>query len=494
MLLLSLPTSLLLVLEAYAQTSEITLSGSHTVKSILNLGGDLVPTGSSVTYYTDNSTSTIPTGSHSGSLLLLASTFASANGSAVSTIAPSSTSQSLTILQGSAGSSSTAALNGTVNGNSTAGSTSPTSPAPTNTQPCNNYPEFCSRKYSNITYVAAHNSPFVAPNNVAANQEYGVISQLSDGIRMIQGQTHMVNNTIFYCHTSCDLLNVGTAESYFANITGWIQSHPYDVVSILIGNGDLVDVGNYTQPLEASGLSKWAYTPPKIPMGIDDWPTLSEMILTQKRAVIFMDYQANQTKVPFILDEFSQIWETPFSPTNDTFPCTQQRPPGLSHLDAEKRMYMANHNLNTEVSFAGTSLLVPTTPLLNQTNAINGTGSLGLMANNCAGKFSLSFDQKHSPLSLLSPRKSKLSNFCPDPSKTEAWHRPPNFLLVDYYNYGSSHGSVFQVAAQHNNVTYSRPCCGQIVTSAAANASQPSMSSLLLIYVGVLAGASFVAF
>lgn len=46
---------------------------------------------------------------------------------------------------------------------------------------------------------------------------------------------------------------------------------------------------------------------------------------------------------------------------------------------------MANHNLNTEISLAGTSLLVPTTALLNETNAVNGTGSLGLMANNCAG-------------------------------------------------------------------------------------------------------------
>ena len=34
-------------------------------------------------------------------------------------------------------------------------------PAPTNTQPCNGYLEFCERSYSNITYVAAHNFPFL---------------------------------------------------------------------------------------------------------------------------------------------------------------------------------------------------------------------------------------------------------------------------------------------------------------------------------------------
>ena len=49
-------------------------------------------------------------------------------------------------------------------------------------------------------------------------------------------------------------------------------------------------------------------------------------------------------------------------------------------------MYLANHNLNTEINLAGTSILVPTTALINQTNGLNGTGSLGLMANDCAGK------------------------------------------------------------------------------------------------------------
>ena len=151
-----------------------------------------------------------------------------------------------------------------------------------------------------------------------------------------------------------------------------------------------------------------------------------------------MDYNANQTEIPYILDEFSQMvckyratfpliwttirvarhvpealkfgkslglshcsdfcledgmltpkslqWETPFSPTNQSFPCSQQRPPNLSRQAAENRMYLANHNLNTEIALAGTSLLVPTTALINQTNALNGSGSLGLMANNCAGK------------------------------------------------------------------------------------------------------------
>lgn len=268
---------------------------------------------------------------------------------------------------------------------------------------------------------------------------------------MVTGETHYnaTTNTVSYCHTSCDLLNAGTAEEFFTSVTSWIKTHPYDVVTLLIVNSDYINVNNYTAPIVNSGLANYAYVPPQIPMNISSWPTLSSMILTGKRAVIFMDYNANQTEVPYILDEFSQMWETPFSPTNRSFPCTQQRPPGLSQQDAEGRMYLANHNLNTEISLAGTSLLVPTIVLINETNALNGTGSLGLMANNCAA----------------------------------AWPRPPNFLLVDYYNDGSYPGSVFEVAAQHNNVTYNRPCCG--VVPSAADVIRPS--SLLIAMMGLLA-------
>lgn len=42
----------------------------------------------------------------------------------------------------------------------------------------------------------------------------------------------------------------------------------------------------------------------------------------------------------------------------------------------------------------------------------------------------------------------------------------PEIVKVDYYNQGSSPGSVFQVAAQHNNVTYNRACCGLLQSKA----------------------------
>ncbi|EKV17759.1 Acyl-CoA N-acyltransferase [Penicillium digitatum] len=356
------------------------------------------------------------------------------------------TSDSMTLLVGGG---TTVIGNYSMNATTTTISTATNTPV-VNTRPCNNYPEFCARKYSNITMVAAHNSPFVRKNNLAANQELDVTTQLNDGIRTLQLQAHYVNGTIYLCHTTCQLLNVGTLEAYLTDVNRWMRRNPYDVVTFVIGNFDYVSPENFTTPIYNSGLKDLIYTPTKVPMALNDWPTLSEMILKQKRAVFFLDYQANQTTYPWLMDEFSQMWETPFSPTDPTFPCTQQRPPGLSVAAAKDRMYMANHNLNLQLNLGALSLLIPNTAQIDEINAVNGSGSLGAMAQNC----------------------------------TATWGRPPNMLLVDYYNYGNFNGSVFEVAAEMNNVTYNGKCCGK-TSGALREISVADMSTVLVVAVGV---------
>jgi hypothetical protein len=301
-------------------------------------------------------------------------------------------------------------------------------PQPTNKTPCNNYPEFCSRKYSNITEVSAHNSPFDIANNIASNQHYPVTTQLNDGIRLLQAQMHFVNGTPHFCHTTCSLLDAGPITTWLTEVYDWVSTHPYDVVTMILENGDYQPVTSYVPFIESTGITKYTYIPPKIPMALDDWPTLENMILFGKRVVLFMDYNANQTAVPWILDEFSQLWETPFDQTDITFPCTVQRPPNLSPSDAENRMYMTNHNLNFEIDLLGNAILVPYLPRLPITNNITGNGSLGVGVDECIGN----------------------------------WGRPPKFLDVDFYDVGN--GSVFEVAAKANGVVYNRTCCGPVAS------------------------------
>lgn len=101
-----------------------------------------------------------------------------------STAVHTTTSASVTLLVGGQGTTTLSGGNATATGNATSTSSASATPLPTNTRPCNGYPEFCSRNYSNITMVAAHNSPFVMERNWAANQALDVTTQLNDGIRM----------------------------------------------------------------------------------------------------------------------------------------------------------------------------------------------------------------------------------------------------------------------------------------------------------------------
>lgn len=96
----------------------------------------------------------------------------------------------------------------TMSGNFSATS-SAAEPQVTNTRPCNNYVELCNRKYSNITNVAAHNSPFVRPGNAGSNQDLPVVAQLNDGVRLLQAQMQYPENGTepHFCHTTCDLLD-----------------------------------------------------------------------------------------------------------------------------------------------------------------------------------------------------------------------------------------------------------------------------------------------
>lgn len=336
----------------------------------------------------------------------------------------SSSTNTVTYLTGSA---SSATASG--DGNNTAATTTSTAPRPTNTRPCNNYPELCVRKYSNTTQVGCHNSPFVRSGSAAANQQYPAASQLDDGVRFLQAQIQWPTNGTapHFCHTSCDLLDAGPVTDWLRGVRDWVAAHPYDVVTILLGNGNYSTPDKYVPFIEASGITQFIYTPAVVPMTAADWPTLGQMILSGQRVVMFLDYMANQTAYPWLMDQFSQMWETPFDPVDTAFPCTVQRPPNLPPDQARDRLYLMNHNLNVEVSVLGQSLLVPAVSQLNVTNAVEGPGSLGAAAGGC----------------------------------TADWGRPPNILNVDYYNFGSYPGSVFEVAAKMNNVTFEkRPCCG----------------------------------
>lgn len=171
------------------------------------------------------------------------------------------------------------------------------------------------------------------------------------------------------------------------------------------------------------------------------------MIDSGKRLVTFMDAGADFTSVPYIIDgrsfcmrllfrltahdfapEFTNMWETAFDVTDTTFDCNVNRSKG----DTSTELFLINHFLDKIVL----GQPAPDPENANTTNAVSGTGSLGEQVQTCV----------------------------------TAHGRNPNFMLVDvsllscmigmataqslqFYEFGG--GSVFQVAATANGVSYS---------------------------------------
>lgn len=144
------------------EASKITLDGSTGVVISTSVAA---PSGEYITY---SSTATLS--GEFGSITAL-------------TAAPSETTMGNTT-EATSSSQTLVVIGGHRTTNKTIANATTSASQPVNTQPCNNYPQFCNRRYSNITMVAAHNSPFVRPGNVAANQALDVTAQLDDGIRM----------------------------------------------------------------------------------------------------------------------------------------------------------------------------------------------------------------------------------------------------------------------------------------------------------------------
>lgn len=156
--------------------------------------------------------------------------------------------------------------------------------------PCNGAAALCTRAYSNITFIGAHDSAFAGPLP-SDNQLIPVDEQLARGVRFLQAQTHDVNDggAIEMCHTDCLLLDAGPLSAYLAPVAAFLAANPNEVVSLLLTNGDAIPVARFADVFEAVGLVQYVFTPPGGGgLALEQWPTLQEMIDAGTRLVVWM--------------------------------------------------------------------------------------------------------------------------------------------------------------------------------------------------------------
>ncbi|KAI8281845.1 PI-PLC X domain-containing protein 1 [Colletotrichum sp. SAR11_240] len=202
---------------------------------------------------------------------------------------------------------------------------------------CNGNDALCGKKYSEVTFVGSHNSPFVGIGP-ADNQLVSPTAQLDLGVRFLQAQTQNKDGGIQMCHTDCLILDAGSLSDYLTSITKWMNAHPDEVVTLLLTNIDAIPVQKF-----------------------DD---------------VFKNYHADTSKVNYILDEFQYFWETPYGETDSNFPrCNIDRPEGV---DPNGRMYLVNHVLNIDIF----GVKIPDLANAGKTNSFD---SIDKQVNLCRG-------------------------------------------------------------------------------------------------------------
>ncbi|KAL8792035.1 MAG: hypothetical protein Q9195_005376 [Heterodermia aff. obscurata] len=262
---------------------------------------------------------------------------------------------------------------------------------------CNGHPELCTRSYSNITQIGAHESAFVGIMPFD-NQNFNVTTQLNAGIRFVQVQTRRNHfGQLALCHTHCLMENAGLLSDYLLTVREWLDTHPQEVVTLLLTTHDHFNMTAFDAAFTVSGAKHYAFTPPVVNhtssfIPIEAWPTLGALIAQNTRLVTFMDYGAPDPAAPYILPEFRYFWETPFDSTNPAIlqECNMDRPGNLVRTEKNTQTakttgfnYIVNHFLDTEVGVVS----IPDRRDTKRTNSWVGKGGIGEHVSACEAKW-----------------------------------------------------------------------------------------------------------
>lgn len=270
------------------------------------------------------------------------------------------------------------------------------------------------KRYSEQTFIGTHDAAALRTRengwSLSGNQYFNVSIQLQSGVRMIQAQGHsdpQGSEDIHLCHFNCALMDGGTLRAHLTAVKTFLDTNPDEVVTLLFVNTG-PPLRHWFKAFFDTGLDLISYVPPPHKrygnMRVEDWPTIAELVRTNKRLITFLSSGADENFAPFLLPEYDYIFETNFGiDAPDQYSCVASRP-WWSRGSVPNRLSLVNHFLYAQ--FLG--FRYPNATYANTTNGAGfREGELGEHAVRCR----------------------------------QLYERRPNFLMVDFYN----EGNVFDV-------------------------------------------------
>lgn len=251
------------------------------------------------------------------------------------------------------------------------------------TQPleCNGHVDLCERRYDEVVFPATHNahaalsSDFLAVN---ANQTHGITQQLEDGVRCMALDVYEHKGDTVLCHGPCTLGAISHRDT-LNDIKSFLEANPGDVFTIIYE--DHIGAELIEADFIETGLIDFVFTHSEG----DTWPTLQEMIDAGTRLVVTAESAGPPPA--WLHHVWDVAWDTEYSfKSPEEFSCDLNR--GAEGND----LFLMNHWVGTEVGL----------PSMDDAKLVNQSDTLLTRAQQCQ----------------------------------EESGRLPNFIMVDFYEYG----------------------------------------------------------
>ena len=249
-----------------------------------------------------------------------------------------------------------------------------------NTTACNGFDALCDVPFDQVVIPASHNSMSIADGTwFLAEQPKDMVDSLDDGIRGLlvdtwygeptadggaltsekslaaaeaeltatygQDVVNSIRRTIdrvrrtesvgppepYFCHTVCEI-GATPMTPTMQRLNDWMDAHPREVVVLFIQ--DSVTPADTAAVLEQTGLAAKAYVHPD---GAQ-WPTLREMIDSNKRLLVLMENEGGGDQYPYLHQGFDLVQDTEY-----TFKSAADFDCSLKRGEPDSPLFSVNH-------------------------------------------------------------------------------------------------------------------------------------------------------
>lgn len=198
--------------------------------------------------------------------------------------------------------------------------------------------DYLSKKYNEVTFLTSHNSYNYSWNKnrnhgpkfyLFPNQNYPVTEQLRNGVRAFMLDLHYykgfrkkLKNKVILCHggKACGFIGFEPAINVFEEIHSFLKENPKEIITLIFET--YVKIEDLKKIVKKSHLIDFVH----IQNPNQNWPSLKQMIKSNKRLVIFND-KVGEDNPPWNHDLFGSFAvETKYSYRSvKKFDCTLNR-------------------------------------------------------------------------------------------------------------------------------------------------------------------------